>query len=106
MPPPIPTTGATKRPPPRLQPIAARGTNIGKVSFVPLASVASLNIIGAKGNLNGLQGYLVRLTVKLGDQVVGSAQTLLDGSCPLTLPGPGKGCSLVKRYRCNCTPTR
>jgi hypothetical protein len=73
------------------KPIAARGTNIGKVSFVPLVSVASLNIIGAKGNLNGLQGYLVRLTVKLGDQVVGSAQTLLDGSCPLTLPGAREG---------------
>ncbi len=73
------------------KPIAARGTSIGKVSFVPLANAAGLNIIGAKGNLNGLQGYLVRLTVKRGDQVVGSAQTLLDGSCPLTLPGAREG---------------
>ncbi len=73
------------------KPISARGTSIGKVSFVPLANAARLDIIGAKGNLNGLQGYLVRLTVKRGDQVVGSAQTLLDGSCPLTVPGAREG---------------
>jgi hypothetical protein len=73
------------------KPISSRGTGIGKVSFVPLAGAPGLNIIGAKGNLNGLQGYLVRLTVKLADQVVGSAQTLLDGSCPLRLPGAREG---------------
>ncbi|HEX8530634.1 MAG TPA: T9SS type A sorting domain-containing protein, partial [Cytophagales bacterium] len=71
--------------------IAAQGTSIGKVSFVPVANAPTLHLVGTKGNLNGLQGYLVRLTVKQGDQVVGSAQTLLDGSCPLAVPGAREG---------------
>jgi hypothetical protein len=62
--------------------IPSGGTSIGKVSFVPVAGKATLNLIGTKGNLNGLQGYIVRLTVK--DQTyTASAQTLLDGSCTL-----------------------
>jgi hypothetical protein len=68
------------------KPIAAKGTSIGKVSFVPQTNVPSLHIIGARGNLNGLQGYVIQLTVMQGKQVIGSAQTLLDGSCSLTIP--------------------
>ncbi|GAA4449409.1 hypothetical protein GCM10023189_08760 [Nibrella saemangeumensis] len=63
--------------------IAAKGTSIGKVDFKPVTGTPTLRIVGAKGNLNGLQGYLVRLTVTLGTEVIGSAETLLDGNCEL-----------------------
>jgi hypothetical protein len=71
--------------------IAPAGTSIGKASFVPLAVVPSLSLTGTRGNLNGLQGYLIQLTVLQGNQVVGRAQTLLDGSCPLRVPGARVG---------------
>jgi len=71
--------------------IAPAGTSIGKASFVPLAGAQSLSLTGTKGNLNGLQGYLIQLTVLQGNQVVGSARTLLDGSCQLRVPGARVG---------------
>jgi hypothetical protein len=73
------------------KPSAAKGTSIGKVSFVPVANAPTLNLTGARGNFNGLQGYLIRLTVMQGNVVTGSAQTLLDGGCPLTIPGAMEG---------------
>jgi hypothetical protein len=64
------------------KPIAAKGTTIGKVTFSPVAGTATLKLTGTKGNLNGLQGYKIRLTVMSNSQT-SSAETLLDGSCLL-----------------------
>jgi hypothetical protein len=62
--------------------IATKGATIGKVSFSPVAGMATLNLTGTKGNLYGLQGYKIRLTVMSNSQT-SSAETLLDGSCLL-----------------------
>jgi len=62
--------------------IPSGGTVIGKIKLVPALGTATLNLIGTKGNPNGLQGYLIRLTVK-DNTNTSSAQTLLDGTCPL-----------------------
>ncbi|GAA4463211.1 hypothetical protein GCM10023189_40980 [Nibrella saemangeumensis] len=61
--------------------IETGGTAIGKVEFVPVAGEPSIAIKGTKGNLNGLQGYVIRLTVTLNGNLIGSAETLLDASC-------------------------
>ncbi|GAA4453588.1 hypothetical protein GCM10023189_18870 [Nibrella saemangeumensis] len=63
--------------------IEVGGTSIGTVEMLPVAGEPELTIKGAKGNLNSLQGYRVRMTVTLAGQMVGSAETLLDGSCPV-----------------------
>jgi hypothetical protein len=84
--------------------IAPAGTSIGKVSFVPVAGAPSLSLTGTKGNLNGLQGYLIRLTVLQGNVVIGSAQTLLDGSCPLTIPTAREGVFTDEEVRVRVYP--
>jgi hypothetical protein len=63
--------------------IPAGGTTIGKVSFTPVANSTTLNISGEKGNLNGLAGYVIRLTVVDRNGTSTSATTLLDDSCRL-----------------------
>ncbi|ARK12470.1 T9SS type A sorting domain-containing protein [Fibrella sp. ES10-3-2-2] len=63
--------------------IATAGTAIGKVSFVPVPGGSTINITGTKGNLNGLQNYLIRLTVTDKTGATVSEETLLDGSCML-----------------------
>ncbi|GAA4446971.1 hypothetical protein GCM10023189_02690 [Nibrella saemangeumensis] len=63
--------------------IPAKGVTIGKVSLVPGGSVPySLVITGTKGNLNSLQGYLIRLMVS-DSRGSDFAETLLDGGCEL-----------------------
>ncbi len=69
--------------------IPLRGISIGKVSLTPVSGSASLTLSGEKGNLNGLQGYMIQLTVTDKNGLSATATTLLDGSC--TLPGARQG---------------
>ncbi|GAA4463513.1 hypothetical protein GCM10023189_41640 [Nibrella saemangeumensis] len=66
------------------KPIGTNAVKIGQVTFKPVANSPTLEITGTKGNFNGLQGYLVQLTVTDVNGLTGSAQTLLDGSCSLS----------------------
>jgi hypothetical protein len=66
---------------PAFKAIAAGGTSIGKVNLVPVPGRPSLSITGTKGNLNGLQGYVMQLTVTDRNGLSTSATTLMDGSC-------------------------
>ncbi|GAA4453608.1 hypothetical protein GCM10023189_18920 [Nibrella saemangeumensis] len=71
--------------------IGPKGTSIGKVELEPVPGEPTLLITGTKGNLNSLQNNVIRLTVKLGNTVLGSFETLLDGSCPLAIPNAREG---------------